>query len=120
MNSIWKAGNNIVDSSSDTKIKSGYDIKVIYKYPLEITDNQVIELPKRHQILTAQLQNGKLQLWALVYPEFAKIKKLIHIYGTGHKIPADENLKYISTIQTEGGVFVWHIFEYTENLLEEM
>jgi hypothetical protein len=33
--------------------------KFIYKYPIEIKDEQTIELPEYAQILDVQVQNGK-------------------------------------------------------------
>lgn len=40
----------------------------IYKYELQVTDNQNIMLPIGSKILTVQNQNEKACLWALVDP----------------------------------------------------
>lgn len=85
------------------------DGKTIYKYPLKITDVQEIELPVDYQILSAQLQNGVINLWALVDPCVRKYKITILIHGTGHPLASFENKKFISTVQQ--GPLVWHIFE---------
>lgn len=82
--------------------------KRIYKYTLEITDEQVIVLPKDAEILTAQIQGDDLQLWALVNTdEHRKERRVIYIYGTG--IPIEDWGGYLATVQTNGGKLVWHI-----------
>lgn len=83
----------------------------IWKYQLEITDDQVISMPTGAEILTVQMQNGKPCLWALVDPnEETKTYRLIQIYGTGNPIP-DGNRRYISTIQIFNGDLIFHVFE---------
>lgn len=85
----------------------------IYKYPIEITDTQNLELPIGCRILTAQLQNDNLWLWVLVdtnAPIF--IDKTIRIFGTGNPIEPTRNLgnlQYLSTVQMN--ILVFHIFE---------
>lgn len=81
----------------------------IYKYPIEITDSQAVLIPVDAKLLTVQIQNEKLCLWAM-FDEKKHISKLrtIEVFGTGNLIPPG-NRVYISTVQD--GVFVWHIFE---------
>lgn len=87
----------------------------IYKYPLELVDQQTVHLPYGYRILTAQLQNGNLQLWALIDPiENLSIPVSIGIYGTGNPINEDPG-KYISTVQLYDGGLVFHVFERTES-----
>lgn len=87
----------------------------IYKYPLQITDSQSIEIPACHKILDIQFQESQLVLWALVNPNFVKLLKHIYIFGTGQPIEHYSNpsmftdtYQYLKTIQQNG--FVWHIF----------
>lgn len=82
-------------------------MKTIYKYILEFDKKQQIELPLDAEMLSVQLQNGQICLWAKVSTTLPKIKRVIHIYGTGHHIEED-NLSYIGTVQ-DGG-YVLHIF----------
>lgn len=82
----------------------------IYKYPLEITDIQTLEMPIGAKLLDAQMQNGNLCLWALVDTAANKEKRSIAIYGTGNPMP-DEVGEYIATFQTMGGAFVGHVFD---------
>lgn len=84
-------------------------MKVIYKYPLVLTDEQIITVPAGKQFLCAQVQNGVITLWARVEtnapPEYAAIR----IYGPGHPIPDEDTLAYIGTVELNGNV--WHVFE---------
>lgn len=86
-------------------------MNMIYKYELQIDDMQVIEMPKGSEILTAQVQNNKVCLWAMVDPVTSKTEgRKIRMIGTGNPVE-DSNLKYISTVQMVNGLVVWHIFE---------
>ena len=85
-------------------------MKVIYKYPLEVTDDQFINIPKDYQILTVQVQNGRPCLWAEVDPKLPMDCVHIVIVGTGHSIHDDDEMKYIGTFQLESGSFVGHCF----------
>lgn len=85
-------------------------MKRIYKYQLETTDEQVIELPQCYQILSVQVQNGVPCMWVLVDPENVADKAKIRIYGTGY--PFDlQAWKFIDTYQLNGGQLVFHVFE---------
>ena len=83
----------------------------IYKYELDLTHKQTLELPQGAQILTIQLQDGKIVLWALVDDKCKLIKgnRFIECYYTGKEIEISHELTYISTIQYNG--LVYHFFE---------
>jgi hypothetical protein len=93
----------------------------VFKYPLGVTDRQLVKLPFKAQILTVQLQNDMPHLWALIddeAPTFNLSSRRpprnheILIVGTGHPIDQRaEDLKYISTFQLNGGALVFHVFE---------
>ena len=90
-------------------------MKRIYKYPLEVTDTQIIELPFGARILTADMQYEKLCLWALVNPDLeSKSKRTIDIFGTGHPIDGKPR-DYISTFQMDGGRLIFHVFVRTRS-----
>lgn len=82
----------------------------IFKYDLQITDEQVVEMPVGAKILTAQFQYEKLVLWAIVDDNPEKKNRKIRIVGTGHPF-SDYELLYITTVQQYEGKLVWHIFE---------
>lgn len=82
-------------------------MKIIYKYSLMLMDSQTLELSVGYEILTVQLQNQDICVWAIVEPKNVEQTVQFQIIGTGDKI-VDEELKYIGTVQRHG--FVWHIF----------
>lgn len=47
-------------------------MKKIYKYRIEVTDDQNIEMPVGAKILTVQTQNGVPCIWAMVDPNAEK------------------------------------------------
>lgn len=85
-------------------------MKKIWKFQLNITDEQVISLPLGSIFLSAQLQDDVLCTWVLVpVTELALRERRIFIFGTGNPLPDDVyNLTYIDTVQE--GQFVWHVF----------
>ena len=99
-------------------------MKKIFKYTLEITDRQEIEMQDGEwlDILCVKEQNGNICLWAIVDPSAPMAKRKFAIYGTGHPMPDDlSDHAYLGTVQTyivEGNCggkntteFVWHVFE---------
>jgi hypothetical protein len=83
-------------------------VKTIWKYTLDLTDVQIVEMPYGATILTAQMQGQDINLWAEVEPDHYKKTRWIWICDTGNPVP-DKVLKYISTVQMDR--FVWHIYE---------
>ena len=82
--------------------------QMIYKYELPFTDESIIRLPLAAQVLNAQFQGSRLQLWALVRLPAAEEERRFYIMGTGQDFTGREG-RYVSTVQD--GIFVWHIFE---------
>lgn len=83
----------------------------VYKYELEITDEQTIRLPFNAEILTIQMQRDKCCLWALVDPRNELEERTICIHGTGHPIPDGVRLKHISTFGIIHLGLIFHAFE---------
>lgn len=86
-------------------------MKTIYKYPLEITDMQLVQMPSCSNILCVQLQGDSLCLWAEVCTDEPTRGYTIEIIGTGNPMMpiGFVTRRYISTVQQ--GPLVWHIFE---------
>ncbi len=82
----------------------------IWKYPLEVVPQQIIEMPIEAKILTVQVQQKIPCIWALVNPGVYLTKREIRIVGTGHKFD-DSLATYIGTFQQLNGALVWHVFE---------
>lgn len=84
----------------------------IWKYELEVTDKQWVNMPEGAKILTVQIQNGRPCLWAIVNPKNKPEERVIETYGTGNPFKEFER-SYIGTYQLQGGSLVFHVFEYT-------
>ena len=82
-------------------------MKTIWKFPLEFTDEQDIEVPIGWKPLSVQIQVGRLNLWAEVDDEYRTQIQTIRIFGTGHPIDTD-GYTFFDTVQLDG--LVWHIY----------
>ena len=85
--------------------------KSIWKFPLETTDIQQIEMPADAEILTIQTQDEIPCIWALVSTDAPKRKVAFEIFGTGHPVPENAKRKYVGTYQLRKGALVFHCFE---------
>lgn len=85
-------------------------MRAIYKYSLEIADEQVLML--RGDVLSAGVEGETIVVWAFQDDGVPERKVQINVYGTGH--PYSEPLstpphrRFINTVFM--GPFVWHIF----------
>lgn len=83
----------------------------IFKYKLDITDEQTIEFPAGSRILSVIEQDNNLVVYALVNDGIDEIeRKLFKIVGTGHSFWYTEQWTYLATVSTYDGNLVWHIF----------
>ena len=83
----------------------------VWKFKLEVTDLQQVEMPQGAQLMTVQEQGGELCLWAAVDTEAPKESRTIEIIGTGNPFH-EASRRYVASVQQ--GVFVWHVFERTD------
>lgn len=85
-------------------------MRQVWKYVLEVTDEQLIEMPQGAQILSVAVQNGSPMLWALVNPVAPFEDRIVRTIGTGH--PVEDVLgRFLGTYQLHGGALVFHVFE---------
>lgn len=83
-------------------------MKIVYKYPLKVEDEQELNLPFGAVVLSANFQGEALCIWALVDMDEDFVKKqIIYIHGTGHPI-IEENSRFINTVFIDSLVF--HVF----------
>ena len=91
-------------------------MQTIWKYVLQIRENNTISMPKDATFLHAAEQNGEVYVWVRVDPDRPKVNRHIAIYGTGHPIPTRFQ-QYVGTahikIQSQPEL-VWHIFDLGE------
>lgn len=85
--------------------------QTIWKYPLELTDEQKISMPSRSTFLCTQMQGDTVTLWAQADPNSQTISRKIFIVGTGNPVPASADL-YIGTVQLRGQYegLVFHVY----------
>lgn len=81
----------------------------IFKYPVVVTDHQVVRMPEGAKILCVQMQGASPCVWAMVDEQQASENRDVYIFGTGHPLP-DIPLTYIGTFQIHGGALVFHAF----------
>ena len=79
----------------------------IWKYPLEITDRQVINLPAGAWELSVLTAGERLFLYALVDPDQPTEDMTIRIVGTGNPVEQDPGF-FIGTVSMPP--HVWHVF----------
>ena len=84
-------------------------MKKILKYQLSGFEN-IIEMPENAKVLSIQLRENGIYLWAITDPDNKKVQRKFLLVGTGQQFNSD-NLEFIGTVQVEP--FVWHIFEGT-------
>jgi hypothetical protein len=96
----------------------GAFVRTVWKFPLEVTDWQEIEMPQDAEILhvgdqsPATSPRRTLEVWALVDPNNPRVARKFAIHGTGH--PVTEGGTHIGSIITAGGALVWHVFDHGE------
>jgi len=88
----------------------------IFKYPLELTEEQTITLPEPAWILSVINQYGKLVLYAVAELKNNEINlltvhsKTIKIVGTGEEFPDIDIYEFINTVSMDDGRLIWHVF----------
>ena len=93
----------------------------IYKYPLEVKDEQEIDIHMvdnggtlfrlSQQVLSVDAQNDIPCLWAIVDTDMPKRNRKIIIRGTGHDCSdIRHDVDYLGSFQLYSGAFVGHVF----------
>jgi hypothetical protein len=85
---------------------------VIWKFSIDLQQEQGVEIPKGAQVLTAQIQRSKISLWAKVDPHAPHILMTVLVLATGQDCDEKtfKEMRYLSTVQSNQGEFVWHVF----------
>ena len=89
--------------------------KIIWKYELDVADEQTIKMPDGAEILSIHSKWGIPCLWALVDPSEPMVDRLFQTFGTGHEIEYGMGSvrKYLGTYQMREGALIFHVFENT-------
>lgn len=88
-------------------------MRAIWKFALPLADRLNVKMPKGARLLTFQVQDGHLCLWAEVNTLADVEKRYFAVFGTGHEMPREMGYSdvYVGTWQQEQ--FVWHLYEVT-------
>ena len=87
---------------------------MICKYLLEFVGQQDVNMPQISKILSIQLQNGKLVMWAETeLRNHAEYTRMITAYMTGEQAYVEPFGRYIATIIQPNGL-VWHFYDTSE------
>lgn len=84
----------------------------IFKYRLEIRDEQTLMLPRFGEILHVGVQDSQLCIWVWVDEHDSLDPHLFAVIGTGNPIPEYDTMEHLGTVQQEG--FVRHVFLVTK------
>lgn len=83
-------------------------MKKIYKYPIEIVDEQTLDLPTGADVVhVGHDPGGTPCLWAIIDTDAPVVSVKILVKGTGHPLPAGE-IDHLGSFLS--GPFVWHLF----------
>jgi hypothetical protein len=83
--------------------------KTIWKFPLDLTDFQTVDMPRGATALSAGLDPvGQLCVWALVEPDLGMLPVMVRIIGTGNPADGLERWHFVGSVKQ--GSFVWHVF----------
>lgn len=85
-------------------------MKSIWKFRLQVADEQIIEMPSNAVVLTVQIQQGAPCLWAMVDRDAPKAVRKFITHGTGHDV-SEAAGQYIGSYQLHNGGLVFHVFE---------
>lgn len=81
----------------------------VFKYGLDMVDEQIIRAPREWHPLSVQLQNGQPMLWALVDDSALEVEHRVFVHGTGHKVNPSA-VAFAGTFQLSDMGLVFHVF----------
>ena len=86
-------------------------MRKIFKFPLEVTDYQTIEVKSPAILLSVAEQNNNIVLYAMIDDLEYGIPVDVRIIGTGHPIKDDiDNYKFLGTVNLIDGGLMFHVF----------
>ena len=84
--------------------------RVVYKFPVEASRGfGPVHMQDGAEIVHVDHQPFGVFVWAVCDPDAPLVTRLLGIFGTGFKVPADG--VYIGTAKQGDGAFMWHVFE---------
>jgi hypothetical protein len=96
---------------------SGVKTKRIFKYTIDLDKReQTVLLPEFAEVLSAQVQRGDGQIWALVDTDEEQKPRKFFVFVTGAAVKNPERLRFVDTLQLHEGSIVLHVFEQVNDL----
>jgi hypothetical protein len=85
-------------------------MKTIWKFPVDVTDEQTVSAPAGAKWLTAQFQGRSICLWAIVDDAEPKVREYhVSIFGTGNPFDCVFG-QYLGTCQMQDDALTFHVF----------
>ncbi len=85
--------------------------KTIWKFPVQVTDEQQVSMPSSAKIRHVAVQGDIACLWAEVDVSAPQMgERTIRIYGTGHPMPENPG-DYIGSFMLHDGALVLHAYD---------
>jgi len=96
-------------------------VRTIWKYPIGYEGEHTISIPRclgdeneimkfKNQVLFVGNQNEIPTIWAVVDDTAVKRDVPVLVYGTGFNCNDAALNKYLGSVTTHNGNFVWHLF----------
>jgi len=82
----------------------------VWKYSLDVTDRQDIEMPAGAIPLHVGVQRGVVCVWCEVDPTMPKVPTQVRIVGTGHAFEKDRQEKHVGTFELDNGSLIFHVY----------
>ncbi len=84
----------------------------IFKYPIDVVESQIIEIPNLVQVVSVAVQYNQLVLYAIVDDKSTNLKEVsVRIIGTGHDCdPIPPGWTFRGTHLQGEGSLVWHVW----------
>lgn len=85
-------------------------MKVVYKYPLDPSEQTTITLPKWAKVVHVGMQGPTIMLWVQHQQPFGgqpTETRVFQVFGTGHPIP--DFAGHLGTVMD--APFVWHVYQ---------
>ena len=81
----------------------------VWKFPIEIKDEQRVQMPDGAEVVYVAVQNGTLCLWAAVDSSAAMMPRRFFVRETGHDFTGAEG-RHLGSFQLADGAQVFHVF----------
>lgn len=85
--------------------------RTIWKFPLHVIDEQIVEVPADAVALSVGAQGNYLCLWAEVDPDRPRVERRVYVQGTGNPLQVNlqvNRAQFVGTVQMPP--FVWRVY----------